>query len=170
MALRPEDQKRVNDLTEAAQHLRTTGAPQLADSVDYVLSMDGLAFIGRLRLERMHTQAAEGDLDPNLPMAMPRPVRDQIKSTARQQGRDLTAEAHKALEEFCAGRFTPDRPVRAAHGSGEVKVNLNLRVNADLRARAEKHGKDVAAELGWAPRASHVITGWLIREFTGASR
>ena len=170
MPLRPEDQKRVDELTAAAAHLRTTGAPQLADTVDFVLTPDGRSFINRLRVERLHQQEAEGAFDPNFAMQMPRPVRDEVKATAKALGGDLAVEARTALEQFLAGEFTPVRPKRATRNTFEDKVNLNIRVNKELRERADAHGKELAGTLGWEPRASHVIVNWLVRKFTEAGK
>jgi hypothetical protein len=184
VALRPEDQKRVEHLTEAAAHLRSTGREEWADTVDFMLTPDGRAFLNRLRVDRLRQEDAEGKYGYNLAIGMPLTVREEIKANVAKAAREnpasdpkkqitLQNEATKALEAFLAGTYVPPKPQRAVRGSAEEKVNLNIRLDPDLpelRQRAEDHGADNASEFGWAPRASHVIFGWLAERFTAAGR
>ena len=156
---RQEDQQRVENLQRAAAHLRETGAPpELAETVDFVLTDEGRKFIGRLSWKKSDQEK------PNLPMYMPETLRADIKAAAAVAGANLEAEAQMALEEFLAGRFTPGQTVREPRGEASKKVNLNVRVNADLRRRAENLGNDLLAqdEMTWAPKASHVIVSWFM--------
>ena len=156
---RQEDQQRVENLQRAAAYLRETGAPpELAETVDFVLTDEGRKFIGRLSWKRSDQEK------PNLPMYMPETLRADIKAAAAVAGANLEAEAQMALEEFLAGRFTPGQTVREPRGEASKKVNLNVRVNADLRRRAENLGNDLLAqdEMTWAPKASHVIVSWFM--------
>ena len=151
-----DDQQRFTQLQQAAAHLRQTGAAAEADAVDFVLTEDGRKFINRLAWKDREEQK------PNLAMQMPETLRDDIKAKAAVTGANLEAEAQHALEEFLAGRFNPAQPKRAAHGQTPKKVNLNVRVDAALRAQADELGKQLLdeGELDWAPRASHVIVSW----------
>lgn len=167
MASRQDDQKRVTELAQAAAHLRDTGKPQLADAVDFVLTPEGFAFLKR---QRESWLIAEGHLHPNFAMAVPRSVREEIYKNAKAQGADLAQQATQALNEFLAGTYTPFRPARAARGSNVEMVNMNIRVEMALRSAADAAGKERAEEFGWAPRASHVITSWLVQHFTKASQ
>jgi len=154
---RREDARRVENLQRAAAHLRESGAPaELADTVEFVLTEEGRKFIGRLNWKKT-SQA-----NPNLALTMPEELRGRIKAAAAVAGASLEAEAHRALEEFLAGRFTPAEPVRAAPGEASKKVNLNIRVNAELRREAENLGNDLLAqdEMTWAPKISHILISW----------
>lgn len=177
MALRPEDNKRVELLTEAAAFLRAEGKDQHADTVEFVLTPEGRTFVNRLRVQRLREEEAEGKYGQNLAIAMPLLVREDIKANVAQAAREnpgekvtVSTEAAKALEAFLAGEFVPERPQRAARGTAEKTGNLNVRVDPDLRQRAEDFGADNAARFGWAPRASHVIASWLVQRFTTAGR
>ena len=177
VALRPEDNKRVDQLTQASAHLRSEGKAEWADTVDFVLSPEGASFVNRLRLQRLRQEGDEGKFGQNLAIAMPLVVREEIKANVAKLARDtpgekitVSTEAAKALEAFLAGEFIPDRPQRAAHGTAEKVGNLNVRLDPDLRQRAENVGADHAAEFGWAPRASHIIARWLVQRFTAAGR
>ena len=181
MALRPEDNKRVELLTEAAAFLRAEGKEQHAETVEFVLTPEGRTFVNRLRVQRLREEEAEGKYGQNLAIAMPVVVREDIKANVAQAQREnpdrspekaitASSEANKALEAFLAGEFVPERPQRAARGTAEKTGNLNVRVDPDLRQRAEDFGADNAAGFGWAPRASHVIASWLVQRFTTAGR
>jgi len=175
VALRPEDQQRVNDLTETAAFLRANGKEEWADTVDFIRTPEGIKFVNRLRVDRLRRETEEGKYGQNLAIAMPLVVREEIKTSVAQAQREnpnpqnpitVSSEAGKALQAFVDGEFVPVRPVRAARGSAEKTANLNVRVDADLRQRAEDFGADNAAKFGWAPRASHIITAWLVQKFT----
>lgn len=177
VALRPEDKKRLEQLTQAAAHLRATGKTEWADTVDFVLTPEGRAFVNRLRVDRLRQEEATGKFGQNLALYMTRSLREEIKTSVARAQREtpgvkvtVSTEAGRALEAFLAGEFVPEKPQRAARGSGEEQVNLNVRVDPGLRERAENFGADNAAEFGWAPRASHIITAWLVGNFTAAGR
>ena len=174
VALRPEDKKRVEHLTAAASHLRAEGKTEWADTVDFVMSPEGRLFVNRLRVDRLRQETAEGKYGQNLAIAMPAPVREEIKAAIAQAARSsdvkvtASTEAARALEAFLAGKFVPSMPKRAARGTAEKTVNLNVRLDPELRQRAEDYGADHAAQFGFAPRASHIISSWLVQRFTEA--
>lgn len=174
VALRPEDHKRVEHLTATASHLRAEGKTEWADTVDFVLSPEGRLFVNRLRVDRLRQETVEGKYGQNLAIAMPAPVREEIKAAIAQAARSsdvkvtASTEAARALEAFLAGKFVPSMPKRAARGTAEKTVNLNVRLDPDLRQRAEDYGADHAAQFGFAPRASHIISSWLVQHFTEA--
>ena len=155
---RQQDQQRVAQLQQAATHLRETGKPDLADTVDFVLTDEGRKFIGRMSWQKT------GEEKPNLAMQVPVTLRDAVKAKAAAAGANLEAEAQRALEEFVAGSFTPAQPKKAGRGQAPAKVNLNVRVNAELRRQAEQVAGQLLSdgELDWAPRASHVIVAWFM--------
>lgn len=169
VALSPKDQDIHDRLVAASTKLNQVGEPGLAEAVDLVLTPEGAAFVGRLRVER-HTQAIEsGDAFPNLPVSMETALRDRLKAAAKAEKASLTDEAHEALRRFVAGDFRPTRPKRSEYGAGTEKVNLNLRIDPELRRQADEAGKELADELGWKPLASHVIRDWLVHRFPAAA-
>lgn len=162
MALRPtaKDRKTRDQLVEAAHVLRGHGRDDLADAVDYVLSPKGWPMLGRLRAE-----AGPSEIPTNLPIAMQRPVRDHIKRSAEAAGEDLTETVNAGLRAFVEGAFRPGRPARAQYGTAGDRVNLNLRPDAALRARADEVAAAVEEELGWRPRVSTLALLWLLERY-----
>ena len=177
MALRPEDKKRVEQLTEAAAFLRAEGREQHAATVEFVLTPEGRSFVNRLRVDRLRTETEEGKYGQNLALAVPASVRDEVKASIARAARErpqekvtVSSEGGKALEAFLAGEYVPPQRKRAERGQAEYTVNLNVRVDPELRQRAEDYGADNAVRFGWAPRASHIIIGWLVQHFTEAGK
>lgn len=163
-----------SQLTAAAARLREVDSPDLAEAVETVLEPNGW---GRLRRSAPEASGSGSTLDPNLPIGMLKAVRDEIKANvaaaARKRpgaGISIAAEAETALKAFLAGKFVPEQPERAPRGAGLEKANLNVRVDASLRQRAEDFGADNAAEFGWAPRASHIIAAWLTARYTTSKK
>jgi hypothetical protein len=161
VTLSRRDQDRVEQLRQASAHLRETGAPKLADAVDFVLTDEGANFIGRLRWK----ETAEEN--PNLPLSMPTVLRDLIKKNAAAQGKNLTTQAVVALNAFLAGDFVPQRQERGKPGTALPKSNLNIRVNRELRAQVDAHGRKLMEDgvLDWAPLTSHVLKAWYAEKF-----
>ncbi|WP_107400461.1 hypothetical protein [Streptomyces africanus] len=163
MPLSRQDQNRVELLQQASAHLRETGAPKLAEAVDFVLTDEGANFVNRLRWKG----AAEEN--PNLALRMPLALRDEIKAGAKAAGKSLTAQAVTALNAFLDGKFVPEQG--AARVSGSPQAMLNVRVNAELRKRVDEHGAKLKEDgvLDWAPLTSHVLKAWFVEKFTSAS-
>ncbi|MEU9578787.1 hypothetical protein [Streptomyces chilikensis] len=163
MPLSRNDQERVNRLRQASQHLRTTGAPELADEVDFVLTAEGANFA-----KRIQWQEAEQE-NPNLALRMPREMRDRIKLNASRSGQTATlaTQAVIGLNKFLNGEFMPPRPQRAPRGTAAEAANLNVRVNAELRQQVDEHGKKLLADgvTDWAPITSQVLIAWFVENF-----
>jgi hypothetical protein len=153
-----DDQQRVTRIREAAGHLRSGGParPDLADTVDFLLTDEGRKFVGRLNWQET------GQQKPNLALEMPETLRDAIKAKAGAAGASLEAEAEHALNRFLAGDFTPARPERAVRGQAPKKANLNVRVDRELRRRATELGEQLLAEdeLDWAPGITNILTSY----------
>lgn len=161
-------------LAHAAARLREVDSPDLAEAVEEVLKPTGWGLLRRSSPEVSGSGHADR-LPPNLPVRMPKAVREEIKrnvaaAQAAKPGVKITlaTEAERALEAFLAGEFAPEQPQRLPRGAKVEWANLNVRVDAELRQRAEDFGADNAAEFGFAPRASHIISSWLIQRFTEA--
>jgi hypothetical protein len=161
-----QDQNRVELLKQASAHLRETGAPNLAEAVDFVMTDEGANFIGRLRWK-----AAEQE-NPNLALRMPLALRDEIKASAKAAGKTLTAQAVTALNAFLDGKFVPDNPKEEGtfRAGGGPQAMLNVRVNAELRKRADEYGAKLKEDgvLDWAPLTSHVLKAWFVQKFTAS--
>lgn len=154
-----KDREHHQNLIEAARVLRDHGRDQLADSVDHVLSPQGWGMLGRLRADDKG-----GSLPDNLPIGMQRAVKEHIKAAAAAAGDDLTGVVEEGLTAFVDGTFRPGKPRRGAFGSGD-RVNLNLRPNAEVRARAEAVAEELAEELGWKPAVSTLALLWLLERY-----
>lgn len=163
VAQRPtaKDLKTKRQVQEAATIVRAEGRPELAEAVEHLLSPAGWSMLGRLR-------AAEGPAtaDTPLPIRMATADRDRIKAAqqkaAEQEASDsLTADVKEGLEAFAAGDFSPQPAAPSAYGAGEEKVNLNVRISAELKAQVEQAAEERAEELGWTPKPMHVAAAWL---------
>lgn len=156
------DQERVEKIQEASVHLRETGAPELAEHVDFLLTDEGANFVNRLRWK----DASEEN--PNLAIFMETTLRDEIKAGVTAAGKTLPTQAVLALNAFLNGDYLPTRQENGPRGSGVSKSNLNVRVNGDLRQRVDEHGKKLLEDgvLDWAPRTSHVLKSWFVEKFT----
>jgi hypothetical protein len=169
----------LTKLKEVAEHLRSTGAPAgFAETVESVMTVEGNRALARAIMAQ---RELDGEIGQNLAINMPLAVREEIKANVAKAQREnpdrdpkkaitATSEAAKALNAFLAGEFIPTRQPRAARGTAEETGNLNVRVDPALRQRAEDFGADHASEFGWAPRASHIISGWLVQKFTEAGK
>ena len=153
-----DDQQRVARIRQASAHLSKTGAPDLAAEVDFLLTEDGRKFVGRLHWQERSDEA------PNFGIWMPESLRDEIKAKASTAGAHLQSEAEHALTEFVEGRFTPAQPKRAGRGQAGKKVNLNVRINAALRGRADEMGQELLneGELDWAPSTSQILVSYFM--------
>lgn len=161
MALHPTDQAHRDNLVAAAHTLREVGKPELADSVDYVLSPMGAGFVGRLRVDRLDS----GDKLPSLPMKMPRSDRELIKRRAKAVGDSLSAEVAEAFRQYLDGDFVPQLPERAPRGSGDQMVNLNVRPDdSDLFAQVDARCAERRA-AGERIYTSNVAADWLYRKY-----
>ncbi|MET7713761.1 hypothetical protein [Streptomyces sp. NPDC005407] len=156
-----------DELTAAAARLRESGSDRLAAAVDKTLTPEGHKL---LRVVNWESQAADS---PNLPIRMSPADRDRIKAGAAAKATALKAsgeaaswsvtdDVNEGLAAFAEGRFSPAPPPRSAYGSGEDKVNLNVRPDAGLRARAKQAAQDRAEELGWTPKVMHIASAWLL--------
>ncbi|MFD9721035.1 hypothetical protein [Streptomyces sp. NPDC059076] len=161
--LRPDDEKHRNNLLTASTRLRDTGHEELADSVDYVLSPEGAAFIGRLRLDRLGSDPNTGS---TLPIRLPKAERDQIKARAKAAGESLSQEAEKGLRAFIDGRFVPQPKPRARRNSGALSsaVVLNVRTDAGLNEQADTKAKEMQ-EAGTRISLSAVVYDWLCQQY-----
>jgi hypothetical protein len=149
-------------LTEAAATLRKTGSTDLAEAVDLILAPQGW---GILRRSDPQAGDAADSLPPNLPIRIAATDRDRIRAAQEKAGASIVADATEGLNAFIEGRFSPEQPARSVRGSGEEKVVINVRVDLEMRRRAEQAAEDRADELGWKPRPMHIIREWLIHQY-----
>lgn len=149
-------------LTEAAATLRKAGSTDLAEAVDLILAPQGW---GILRRSDPQAGDAAENLPPNLPIRISTIDRDRIRAAQQRAGNTLTADATEGLNAFIAGTFSPEQPARSARGSGEEKAVINVRVDPEMRRRAEQAAEERADELGWKPRPMHIIREWLIHQY-----
>ncbi|MFK8851279.1 hypothetical protein [Streptomyces sp. Ac-502] len=153
-----KDDDLLRRLSRASAHLRDTGAPDLADAVDEMCAPTGW---GKLR----RAIEAASPLPRNVAVYMPREERDHLRQAAADRNLVLTEEAHEGLRRFLAGEFTPVNLGRGPYTGDTVLSNLNLRLDPDLRSRADAHGKQLkeTGELDWTPKAVHVVRQYLLQ-------
>ena len=158
MALHAKDQKHRDNLTAAAATLREAGKPDLAESVDMVLSPEGAAFIKRLRFDRLETEA-EGT---TIPVRVQEAERDLLHERAKAAGESLSKQADEGLRRFVAGTFTPQPRKRARRNSFGTAVNLNVKTDDALTEQAAAKCKQLK-EAGQRMPLSTVVYDWLCR-------
>ncbi|MFE4915770.1 hypothetical protein ACFRCX_30160 [Streptomyces sp. NPDC056652] len=135
MALRPDDQQRRDNLVAAANTLRTTGHPDLAGAVDYVLSPLGPDFLARLNPAAV--------VSSNLPIKMTEERRALINEGAGKEAKlrretvriVLAKIVDEGFARWLAGDFEPRWEPKAGRGAGPKLVILNTHPNADLHAK-----------------------------------
>ncbi|WP_158995303.1 hypothetical protein [Streptomyces sp. QHH-9511] len=149
-----KDTQLLANLRAASTRLTEVGAPELAAAVDEVLTPGGW---GRLR----HATEA-GTAAPNVPIHMPLVLRAAIQNASASVPKDVA----EGLEAFIAGTFSPAAGAhRARRNTGLETGNLNVRVDADLRARFLDAVEARESELGYRPALSHVAKAWLIEKY-----
>lgn len=156
VALNPEDQRRRDQLVTAANTLRESGKPDLADAVDYVLTPAGQKFIGRLHYQKLSETA-----DPPLSIGMTVSRKTQVKQAAAAAGDTLTSVLDDGFRRFLAGEFEFRRE-RAAHGKAESRATLNTRPDGVLQGEVARRCRELkeasgAVGLGLSPVAAAIL-------------
>ncbi|MFF6844680.1 hypothetical protein ACFY8X_38820 [Streptomyces tanashiensis] len=149
-----KDTQLLTNLRAASTKLTEAGAPELAATVDDLLAPGGW---GRLR-----NATEAGTAAPNVPIHMPLVTRAAIQ----QASSTVPADVAEGLEAFIAGTFSPAANAhRARRNTGLETGNLNVRVDADLKARFQAAVEQRESELGYKPALSHVAKAWLIEKY-----
>ncbi|MFB7592412.1 hypothetical protein [Streptomyces sp. NPDC056169] len=154
MSRRPSIETVRARLIVASEKLRPID-PLLADTVDEVLAPGGWQLL-------KPPAASTGGGHP-LSIGMNRAVRDALHETSTS----LSADVNEAFEEFLAGTFTPDAPVRARRNSGATAetVNLNVRVNPDLLQQVKDIAGERSDEYGWTVTPARVAAPYLLKKY-----
>jgi hypothetical protein len=152
-----DDDKRIAKLRQASAHLRSTGAPELAEEVDFVLTEDGARFLNRLRWGAV----AEGQ--PNLAIGITPELRADLKALASENGKKLDQIVREGFDRYIAGTWLPPEPVKRTRGL--EKVNLNLRTDAGQRERLRELKPSRSEELGYQVADAWIALAWLLDEF-----
>ena len=148
------------DLRAASKRLTEVGAPELAAAVDEVLAPGGW---GRLRNA---TDTTTDAATPNVGIHMPLVVRAAIQKAAQDAKNKIKNDVAEGLEAFITGTFSPAANAhRARRNTGLETGNLNVRVDADLKARFQAAVEQRESELGYKPALSHVAKAWLIQKY-----
>jgi hypothetical protein len=151
------DNERIAKLRQASTHLRSTGAPELAEEVDFVLTEEGARFLNRLRW------GAVADKNPNLAMSVTPEMRAQLKALASENGTTLEKVVREGFDRYIAGEWFPPEPVRRRAGGG--KVNLNIRTDAEQRESLRELKPQRSKQLGFKVADAWVALAWLLEEF-----
>ncbi|MEU9703085.1 hypothetical protein [Streptomyces sp. NPDC047981] len=150
-----KDTELVHNLRAASKHLTSGGAPELAAAVDEILAPGGWS---KLR----HATATEAAAAPNVPVHMPLVTRAAIQQASSSVPKDVA----EGLEAFISGTFSPAANAhRARRNTGLETGNLNVRVDADLKARFLEAAEAREDDLGYKAALSHVAKAWLIEKY-----
>ncbi|MGY5127388.1 hypothetical protein [Streptomyces nigrescens] len=146
-------------LAAASEKLKALNEEQLADAVAYALT-DNYADAA------IYHRREKGRKTANMPITTYDTLRAHLQQAAKEDGVTLSALANEALRDFLNGKFTPSRPRRAAYGSQlGASVNINVRPDSELRAKADERCKQLAEDLDWKPSTSQVIKQYLIAKY-----
>ncbi|MFI8461747.1 hypothetical protein [Kitasatospora sp. NPDC085464] len=72
----------------------------------------------------------------------------------------VTAEVDEGLQLFLAGKFIPERPVRAKRGTS-AKETVTVRSTTERRDEVATYAQAQASERGWEPTVNQVAAAWL---------
>jgi hypothetical protein len=153
----PRDDKRIAKLRQASAHLRSTGAPDLAEEVDFVLTDEGARFLNRMRWGTV------ADENPNLAISVTPELRARLKALASENGKKLDQILREGFDRYIAGEWLPPEPVKRSRGV--EKVNLNLRTDAGQRKRLRELKPERSEELGYQVPDAWIALAWLLEEF-----
>lgn len=156
-ASRDDDKQRIAKLHQASAHLRSTGAPELAAEVDFVLTDEGARFLNRLRWGTV------ADDNPNLAISVTPELRARLKALASENGKKLDQIVRDGFDRYIAGRWLPPEPMKRRRGL--EKVNLNLRTDAGQRQRLRELKAERSEELGFQVADAWIALAWLLEEF-----
>lgn len=146
---------------EGVRKLREDGHNDLADAVQHV------ADYARDNA-KAETAAAAARPTNNKALSVSQDFKTHVMDVAAAEQMKLRDVVEQSLEDFLSGEWTPAPPVRGAHGPRDTQVNLNVRVDTDLWARANHHGKDpaaITARGGYTLTASQVALAALEETF-----
>jgi hypothetical protein len=147
-------EKLLTDIRAAADHLRATDAPDLADTIDGLLGPSGWQDLRR----------ALSPARPNEPIFMDAQDLDAYQAAAEAADTNLSAVVTEGLRAFIAGDFSPAAYPRRGKSSGASR-NLNFRLSAELRESFKQAAADRKDELGYVTTIGHVAKAWLAQTF-----
>ncbi|MFC9736121.1 hypothetical protein ACFWG5_34825 [Streptomyces hydrogenans] len=149
-------EKLLTDLRAASAHLRATDAPELADTVDTLLTPAGW---GQLR------RAVEPDTDNrNEMIRLSEAAHRHYEQAATAAGSTLTADVSEGLRAFADGSFSPAGYPRREAGS-RAQSHMNVRIADDLRADFAAAVTARTTELGYKTTIGHVAKAWLAHKY-----
>lgn len=132
VALRPDDQQHRDNLVTAAQVLRDIDRPELAGSVDLVLSPLGLPFLTRV-------QPGSGQAS-NLPIRMPKSNRDLIHEL---KAASLASVLNWGFQSFLDGEFEVRKEPRRRIEPSDPSVVLSVSPDRDLHADVARRCREL---------------------------
>jgi hypothetical protein len=141
--------------------LRKSEDTEQADAVQAVLT---------LAEDAVRATEGQAELDAKLDKPFAIPVAADLW-TRTEQSPNLTAEILDGWRQFLAGAWEPTQPVRAGHGAGVAKANVNLRAPRELIDQVEAAADRLLTDKGWSTargyklNARQVAAQWLALRF-----
>lgn len=158
-------------ITKAVETLRKNKRnEELADAVEYTLTPDYIAS-GRYELVEKGTAGKR-----NMAISTQKFVRNHLKRASEAVGSSMTELVSEALTELAAGRFTPPQTPLSKGASGKGKedsfpgegslpANINVRVDSELREKADERCDELSGELGWHVKPGFAVLQYALRKF-----
>lgn len=145
-----KSEKLLTDIRAAAQKLRETDAPDLADTIDGLLGPSGWQDLRR----------ALSPARPNEPIFIDAEALAAYQEAAAAAGTNLSVVVTAGLRAFIDGNFSPATYPRRSKSSGPSR-NLNFRLSAELREEFKQAAAARKDELGYVTTIGHVAKAWL---------
>lgn len=143
-------------LHEASAQLKADGHADHAAAVDAVLAPRGWTLL---------KPTGQGAGTSSLPVMMAEPLREAFKQAAKDKDVTLGAVVTDGFRKVIEGTWVPPKPKRApSTPGGAALVNLNVRVDKDVRARLEELLPALSERLGYKLRLGGIATSWLREE------
>lgn len=145
-------------LAAAAAQLKADGHDEHAAAVDAVLAPGGW--------RRVQAEPGTRPETSNLPVLVPKALRDRLQQTADDMDVSLGPLATEGFRALAEGRWEPPAPVRAKRGSmaNIQQVNLNMSVENDAREQAAALLPGLSEKFGRKVSLAHVALSWLREE------
>ncbi|MFF6903486.1 hypothetical protein [Streptomyces hydrogenans] len=147
------------DLRAASQHLRDTGAPALARTVDTLLAPTGWKQL-RKAVEAENGQAR------NVAIPINEDLRAAYQKAAEDAGSNLTDDVLAGLFAFTTGEFSPAGYPRRDASSPDTGTFLNVRVPDSLKQAVAAAAEARRDEIRYKASLPHIAKAWLAHTYS----
>ncbi|MFE7547006.1 hypothetical protein [Streptomyces gardneri] len=146
------------DLRAASQHLRDTGAPALARTVDSLLDPTGWEQLRR-------ATGSDSTTARNVPIPINADLRATYQQAAEAAGSNLTSDVLEGLRAFIDGEFSPAGYPRRNPGTPDTGTFLNVRIPESIQEAVKATAEERKDAIGFKTTLNHVAKAWLAHKY-----